>query len=148
MDFERLYRFQQSGAFFVVRSKKNLKLRRLHSNTKQPDSGIRADQMVVLAGQRTATAYPERLRRVHFRDPATQKKLGFLTNRTDWPATTICDLYKRRWQIELFFKWSSNYPIPQFRAGAVLSARPPIRWMGAEGPVQPETARRPALAAG
>ena len=115
VDFERLYRFQQSGAFFVVRSKKNLKLRRLHSHAKQPDCGIRADQTVVLGGQRTAAAYPERLRRIHFRDPATQKKLVFLTNRTDWPATTICDLYKRRWQIELWFKFvKQNLRVKRF----------------------------------
>ena len=90
MDFEQLYRFRQSGAFFVVRSQENLKPRRLHSNTKQPDSGIRTDQMVVLAGQRTAAAYPERLGRIQFRDPATQKKLVFLTKRTDWPANSDC----------------------------------------------------------
>ena len=133
VDFGRLYRFQQAGAFYVVRSKKNLKLRRVHSKPKQPDSGIRSDQMVVLAGKKTAQAYPDRLRRIHFRDLATQQWLVFLTNRTDWSATTICDLYKSRWQIELFFKFTKQSCVaqhdclPRLKVSRIRSATPQMK---------------------
>ena len=104
VDFGRLYLMHQASAFFVTRSKKNLKMHRVYSHSNDRAQGVIADQTVALDGRYTRHKYPEKLRRVHYKDPDSGRKLVFLTNRTDVDALTICNLYKSRWQVELFFK--------------------------------------------
>lgn len=105
LDFARLYRIHQTGAFFVIRSKSNFDSRRLYSVSVDRTTGVICDQRITPNGQATRKRYPELLRRVRYKDATTGKKLDFLTNNTALPATTICALYKQRWQVELFFKW-------------------------------------------
>lgn len=104
VDFGRLYLMHQTGAFFVTRTKKNLKMHRVYSHSNHRTQGVVADQTVALDGRYTRKKYPEHLRRVHYKDPDSGRKLVFLTNRTDVDALTICNLYRSRWQVELFFK--------------------------------------------
>lgn len=110
LDFIRLFKIAQALAFFVTRSKKNTKFRRLYSNAVDRSTGIIADQTIMLAGLRSCDNYPEKLRRIVYRDPITNKRLVFLTNNFSLAATTIAKLYKSRWQIELFFKWIKQHP--------------------------------------
>ena len=105
LDFEHLYLMHQTGAFFLTRAKKNLRAHRLYSARKDPQRGIVADQTIALDGPTSQRRYPAHLRRIRYRDPNSGKTLVFLTNRTDLDALTLCDLYKSRWQVELFFKW-------------------------------------------
>ena len=109
VDFGRLYRLHQAGAFFVTRAKSNLDAHRVYSATTDRTTGVIADQTITLDGYYTSRDYPVHLRRVRFRDPKTGKTLVFLTNQTALPALTICDLYKSRWQVELFFKWIKQH---------------------------------------
>src|SRR5690606_25830956 len=109
LDFARLYRLHQALAFFVIRAKSNTRMRRLYSAIVDRASGVICDQTIALIGQSTATDYPERIRRIRFRDPETHKPLVFLTNHFELPASTICALYKARWQVELFFKWIKQH---------------------------------------
>ncbi len=109
VDFGRLYRLHQAGAFFVTRAKSNLDAHRLYSAATDRRSGVIADQTITLDGYYTSRDYPVHLRRVRFRDPKTGKTLVFLTNQTALPALTICNLYKSRWQVELFFKWIKQH---------------------------------------
>jgi len=109
VDFGRLYRLHQAGAFFVTRAKSNLDAHRLYSAATDRTSGVIADQTITLDGYYTSRDYPVHLRRVRFRDPKTGKTLVFLTNQTALPALTICNLYKSRWQVELFFKWIKQH---------------------------------------
>ena len=109
VDFARLYRLHGAGAFFVTRAKSNLKARRVYSAATDRMTGVIADQTIALDGHYTKRDYPAHLRRVRFRDPKTGKTLVFLTNMTAQPALTICDLYKSRWQVELFFKWIKQH---------------------------------------
>jgi transposase len=109
VDFGRLHRLHRSGAFFVTRAKSNLKAHRVYSAASDRASGVIADQTIALDGLTTRQDYPDHLRRIRFRDPDSQKTLIFLTNQTDLPALTICDLYKGRWQVELFFKWIKQH---------------------------------------
>ena len=109
VDFRRLYRLHQSGAFFVTRAKSNLDAHRVYSTATDRTTGVIADQTITLDGYYTSRDYPVHLRRVRFRDPKTAKTLVFLTNQTALPALTICDLYKSRWQVELFFKWIKQH---------------------------------------
>jgi hypothetical protein len=104
VDFERLWRIQQAGAYFVTRAKSNLQFYRCHARPPQGE-GVIADQVIRLTGFRSKRDYPARLRRVVYRDPETRKLLVFLTNNFSLPALTIALLYKARWNIELFFKW-------------------------------------------
>lgn len=104
-DFRRLYRIHQAGAFFIVRAKRNLAFRRQRSQPVDRTTGLRSDQIVKLADRRTAGKYPVRLRRVTFFNEQTRRRLVFLTNDLVHPALTIAELYRQRWQIELFFKW-------------------------------------------
>ena len=104
VDCKRLHALQRTGAFFVVRAKKNLKWHRIHAAPKASAAGIRADRTIALDGKRTRLAYPDRLRRVHFRDAATDRKPVFLTNSFNWPAPTVRALYKSRWHVEIFFE--------------------------------------------
>jgi hypothetical protein len=105
IDFERLYAFTLSLAFFVVRTKENVLLQRRYSHPVDKSTGVRSDQTVVLATVGSATAYPDALRRVSYYDAATSKRLVFLTNNFTLPALTIAQIYKQRWQVELFFRW-------------------------------------------
>jgi transposase len=109
VDFGRLHRLHRSGAFFVTRAKSNLKAHRVYSAASDRASGVIADQTIALDGLTTRQDYPDHLRRIRFRDPDSQKTLIFLTNQTDLPALTICDLYKGRWQVELLFKWIKQH---------------------------------------
>ena len=103
-DFERLYKFTLSSAFFVVRSKSNVLLKRRYSREVDKTTGLRSDHTVILTAINSATAYPETLRRVTFYDRKTGTRLKFLTNNFALPALTIAQIYKCRWQVELFFK--------------------------------------------
>jgi hypothetical protein len=105
LDYGRLYRFVLENAFFVTRAKSNLDCRWAASRTVDRTTGLRADQTVYLQGKQAALDYPGPLRRVSYYDLETKKHLVFLTNNFDLPALTIPLIYKRRWQIELFFKW-------------------------------------------
>lgn len=109
LDFERLYRLDQAGSFFVTRAKRNLNARRLYSAPVDRSSGVICDQTIALNGFYSSQDYPAYLRRIRYRDPDTDKSLVFLTNHTLSPALTICALYKSRWQVELFFKWIKQH---------------------------------------
>jgi len=115
VDFERLYRITRSLAFFVTRAKSTFKFERIYSHPIDKTTGLICDQTIKLAVPATAKKYPDKLRRVKYRDPETNKVLVFLTNNFDLPAKTIADLYKQRWQVELFFKWiKQNLRIKSF----------------------------------
>jgi hypothetical protein len=105
LDFERLYTFTLASAFFVTRAKSNTQYQRRYSHPVDRFTGLICDQTIVLTGAKSRNAYPEKLRRVKFRDPETGKTLVFLTNNFALPALTIAQLYRSRWQVELFFKW-------------------------------------------
>jgi hypothetical protein len=109
LDFARLYRIHAMGAFFVLRSKCHIKLTRLKSAQVDRASGVRCDQVVWPRTPESARNYPERLRRVRFKDPETGKSLVFLTDNFDLPALTIAALYKSRWKVELFFRWIKGH---------------------------------------
>ena len=109
IDFGRLYGLHQAGAFFVTRAKSNLNAHRVYSASTDRTGGVIADQTIALDDTRSRQDYPVHLRRIRFRDPETGKTLVFLTNQTTLPASTICDLYKSRWKVELFFKWIKQH---------------------------------------
>jgi Transposase DDE domain/Domain of unknown function (DUF4372) len=109
LDFARLHRLHQSAAFFVTRAKKNFRCARRYSRLVDQTTGLRFDQTVTTTGLKTQHDYPTPLRRIGFRDPATGKVLIFLTNNFTVPALTITQLYRGRWQIELFFKWLKQH---------------------------------------
>jgi hypothetical protein len=115
VDFARLYRFVLASAFFVTRTKAGIQLNRLASRPVDRSCGLRSDHIVWLRQARSAAHYPDRLRRVSYRDPEDGKVLVFLTNNFDLPALTIAQLYKLRWRVELFFKWiKQNLRIKHF----------------------------------
>ena len=105
LDFFRLYSLTEASAFFVIRAKSNLAFKRLYSAPVERDSGIICDQTIMLTGPISARYYPEKLRRVKVRDLETGKVIVLLSNNFKLPAATIAQLYRCRWQIELFFKW-------------------------------------------
>ena len=109
LDYTRLFRLHQAGAFFVTRSKSNTDLRRVYSAPSERTQGILCDQTVALSGFYSHKHYPHHLRRIRFKDPDTQQTLIFLNNLFGPPAKTICELYKARWQVELFFKWIKQH---------------------------------------
>ena len=109
LDFERLYLMRQAQAFFVTRAKSNTRFRRIYSASVDRSTGIICDQIIALTGTTSRKGYPAYLRRIRFKDPETGKTLVFLTNNFIFPAATICALYKRRWQVELFFKWIKQH---------------------------------------
>lgn len=109
LDFRRLYALHQADAFFVTRAKKNFRYRRVYSAPTERTLGVIADQMVTLEGVQTKLRYPDRLRRIRYREPQTGRTLVFLTNRTGLDALTVCGLYKSRWKVELFFKWVKQH---------------------------------------
>lgn len=107
--FKRLRLLNLAAAFFVIRAHKKFKFRRLYSRPIDKTTGLRCDQTVLTAGIHTARDYPEQLRRIKFRDPETGRTLVFLTNNFCLPALTVTQLYKCRWQVELFFKWIKQH---------------------------------------
>jgi IS4 transposase len=109
LDFERLYRLKRGLAFFILRSKRNTKLRRLYSSPVDKSTGIICDQIVRPFTAKSASAYPEKLRRIKYYDKELGKRLTFLTNNFTLDARTVADLYKCRWQVELFFKWIKQH---------------------------------------
>jgi len=109
LHFRRLYRIHQSGAFFVTRSRQRLGRQRRSSQLVDKQTGLRCDQMISLTNPVPQMGYPEQLRRIGYVDPDTQTRLVFLTNNTLLPALTIADLYRCRWQVELFFRWIKQH---------------------------------------
>jgi len=109
VDFERLYVFTLSAAFFVVRTKSNVLLQRRYSHPVDKTTGVRSDHTVILTAINSAEAYPDTLRRVSYLDVTTRKRFKFLTNNFTLPALTIAQIYKSRWQVELFFKWIKQH---------------------------------------
>jgi len=109
LDFERLYTLNQLRAYFVIRSRSNIKFRRIYSHPVDKNTGLRCDQTIALTGVDSPKYYPEKLRRVRFFDTENNNHLIFLTNNFILPADTIAQLYKCRWQIELFFKWIKQH---------------------------------------
>ena len=109
IDFQRLYRIHQHGAFFVTRAKDNMRFKRMYSKTINKTTGLRYDQIGKLEGFYTKKDYPEKLRRIKYYDSESKKEFVFLTNNFDLEATEIAMLYKKRWEVELFFKWLKQH---------------------------------------
>src|SRR6202051_2106189 len=109
LDFARLYHLTQAGAFFVIRPKSNTLFKRVYSRTVDKTTGLRCDQTILLTGVNSPTTNPQFLRYFVFYDEKTDKRLGFFTNNFELPALVIAQLYKCRWQVELFFKWVKQH---------------------------------------
>ena len=109
VDFARLNRLHRAGAFFVTRAKSNMRSRRLYSAPSDRKAGLVCDQTVAFVGTQAKQNYPERLRRVRYRDAESGRALVFLTNNFEIPALTVAALYRNRWQVELFFKWIKQH---------------------------------------
>ena len=109
LDYHRLFTMHQSLAFFIIRFKKNTKYRRVYSSPVDKSTGLICDQVVVLTGHKSKIGYPDKLRRIHYFDSVTNKHFNFATNNFNLPALTITQLYKSRWQVELFFKWIKQH---------------------------------------
>ena len=109
VDFERLFTLNQAGSFFVIRAKRNTKYKRRYSHAIDKSNGLRCDQSIVLTGVNTKDDYPQLLRRVKYHDSESGKTFNFLTNNFVIPAQTVADLYRYRWQVELFFKWIKQH---------------------------------------
>jgi hypothetical protein len=109
VDFARLYRFTLAQASFVVRAKKNLRFKRRYSHEVDRSTGLICDQTIVLVTVRSLEGYPEPLRRVRSRDPETGKRITLLTNNFRLSAWEVAELYRCRWQVELFFKWIKQH---------------------------------------
>jgi hypothetical protein len=109
LDFERLYQIDQLSAFFVIKSKSNTRLRRIYSAPVDKADGVQADQTVMLIGCKSRKAYPDPFRRVRYYDAERNKRLVVLTNNFLVPAKTVADIYRLRWQVELFFKWIKQH---------------------------------------
>ncbi len=108
-DFARRFKLHQAQAFFVIRGKSNLLCRRIYSRAVDKATGLRCDQTIVLTAPKASQDYPQHLRRIKFYDAEHDRHLVFLTNNFDLPALTIAQLYRCRWQVELFFKWIKQH---------------------------------------
>ncbi len=143
VDFERLYVFTLSAAFFVTRTKSNVKLQRRYSHPVDKSTGVRSDHTVILTTIDSAKAYPDALRRVSYLDVKTGKRFRFLTNNFTLPALTIARIYKARWQVELFFEsstWRTPSDAMRFQGPTEMS-RPLVGSL--DRSVSPRIARRP-----
>jgi transposase len=109
LDFHRLYLLNQCMAFFIIRSKRNTKFRRLYSHEIDKSTGLRCDQTIVLTGDKSKKQYPDKIRRVKYFDDEKERSFSFLSNNFIVPALVIAELYKCRWQVELFFKWIKQH---------------------------------------
>jgi hypothetical protein len=109
VDFKRLYTIRQASAYFVTRAKDNCDFRRIYSHPVDKSSGVQCDQTIALNGFYAGKNYPEKLRRIRYFDKVNNKRLVFLTNNFTLPALTIAELYRCRWQVELFFKWIKQH---------------------------------------
>jgi IS4 transposase len=109
LDFSRLIRLHRGGAKFVVRNKRHVAYQVTHSSRVDKSTGLRCDQTISLTSPKTQRTFSSPLRRIRFRDPVEGRTLIFLTNDLDLPALTVCHLYKRRWEVELFFKWIKQH---------------------------------------
>jgi len=109
LDFARLYTMHQSSAFFITRTKTNTAFRRIYSNKVDKSTGVQCDQIIALTGFYTKKYYPDKLRRIKFIDANSEKRLNFITNQFTLSSPTIAELYKCRWQVELFFKWIKQH---------------------------------------
>lgn len=109
LDFARLFVLAQAGAFFITRSKKHAQYYRRHSHPIDQSTGVRSDQTVIFTGPKTSRRYPDPLRRIHYYDVEKNLRLVFLTNKFLLPALTIAQLYRARWQVELFFRWIKQH---------------------------------------
>jgi hypothetical protein len=109
VDFKRLFVLNQAGAFFIIRAKSNTQYKRQYSHAINKDDGLRCDQTIVLTGCNSKHDYPQSLRRVKYYDSKTEKTFNYLTNNFTIPAQTVADLYRYRWQVELFFKWIKQH---------------------------------------
>jgi hypothetical protein len=109
LDFARLFRFHQAGSFFVTRAKSNTRAQRRYSHPVDRNTGLICDQTIVLTGHFTPEYFPAPLRRIRFKDSQSGHSLVFLTNNFRLPALTITELYRCRWQVELFFKWIKQH---------------------------------------
>ena len=109
LDLARLYAIHLAGAFFFTRAKSNTALRRQYSTPVDRATGIMCDQVVVFDGYKSRKDYPTQLRRVKFKDPESGRTLVFLTNNFVLPAAKVCELYRQRWNVEVFFKWIKQH---------------------------------------
>src|SRR5467141_618693 len=142
IDFQRLFVLTLSSAFFVVRTKSNVLLQRRYSHAVDKSTGVRSDQTVILSSYESASAYPDSLRRVNYFDADTGKRLKFLTNNFVLPALTIAQIYKCRWQVELFFEsstWRTPSDVMEFQEPIALN-RPLVGSL--DDCVRPYIARR------
>jgi hypothetical protein len=117
LDFGRLFKLNNSGAFFVTRAKSNTQFCRRYSRRVDKSTGLRCDQTIVLTGEKAKTNYPQPLRRVKYHDTQHDKTYDFLTNNVVIPAKTVADLYRHRWKVELFFGIKKGLAAPEFRNG-------------------------------
>lgn len=109
VDFARLFKLNIASAFFVIRAKSNTKYKRRYSHPVDKSKGVRCDQSIILSGVNNASDYPQLLRRIKYYDAEISKTFNFLTNNFTIPAQTVADLYRYRWQVELFFKWIKQH---------------------------------------
>lgn len=109
IDFERLFRIHSEGAFFVTRAKNNFQFVRLYSHPVDKTTGVKCDQTIRLKNYTVSKSFPDKMRRIKYKDAETQKELIFITNNFELPSTDIARLYKYRWKIELFFKWIKQH---------------------------------------
>jgi len=109
LDFDRLYAIHHASAFYVIRAKSNFRFKRLYSRPVDKSIGVQSDQIIVLEGFYSHKAYPDKLRRIRYFDVEQNKRLVFLTNNFTLPALSIAELFRCRWQIELFFKWIKQH---------------------------------------
>jgi IS4 transposase len=109
LDFSRLHTLHQAGAYFVIRARKDLRFVRYVSQPIDPDTGLCSDHIGRLRGFYSRKAFPDKLRMVRFYDSVQDRRFCFLSNHLLLPALTICQLYKMRWQVELFFKWIKQH---------------------------------------
>jgi hypothetical protein len=127
LDFGRLQALHQGQVSFVIRAKDNMRYTRLASREVAKSTGLRSDQTILLATPKSKRAYPDRLRRVSYRDPETNNYLVFLTNRFDLPALTIAEIYRKRWSVECFFKWiKQNLFIKHFFGNSINAVKSQI----------------------
>jgi hypothetical protein len=131
LDFGRLFKLHQAGAFFVTRAKRGMNARRVYSAKTDRHTGVICDQAIRLNGFYVSTDYPEHVRRIRYKDPESGKTLVFLTNNTTLPPLTIAALYKSRWQVELFLCVQRRLTHPVGVSPAGVKVKRPVAWMAA-----------------